>query len=56
MAYTKFLFSKKRAAEALSVSLRTIDYLIATKRLAVTRIGKRVLIPRKALEQFARRG
>jgi excisionase family DNA binding protein len=50
----KFLFSKKQAAEALSVSLRTVDNLITTKRLLVTRIGKRVLIARTSLEQFAR--
>jgi len=51
---TSILVSKKQAAEALSVSLRTIENLIAQKRLAVTRIGKRVLIPRRALEQLAR--
>jgi excisionase family DNA binding protein len=54
MAHTKFLFSKKQAAEALSVSLRTLDNLISKQRLSVTRVGKRVLIPREALEEFAR--
>lgn len=48
------LFSKQQAADALGVSLRTIDNLIATGQLKVTRIGKRVLISRETLEQFAR--
>jgi excisionase family DNA binding protein len=48
------LFSKRQAADALGISLRTIDNLIATRQLKVARIGKRVLIPRKAVEQFAR--
>jgi excisionase family DNA binding protein len=51
---TQILFSKKDAAEALGVSLRMIDHLIARKRLTATRIGRRVLIPRKALEELAR--
>jgi excisionase family DNA binding protein len=49
------LVSKKEAARVLSVSLRTIDNLIAAKELAVRRLGRRCLIPRRALEEFARR-
>jgi len=49
------LVSKKEAARVLSVSLRTIDNLIAAKELAVRRLGRRCLIPRTALEAFARR-
>jgi len=49
------LVSKRKAAEALSVSLRTVDNLIASKELAVRRVGRRCLIPRRALEDFARR-
>lgn len=48
------LVSKRNAARQLSVSLRTIDNLIAFKEIRVRRIGRRVLIPRKALEEFAR--
>jgi len=36
------------------VCLRTVDKLIAEKKLPVRRIGKRVLIPRAALEKFAK--
>jgi len=39
------LADKKQAAEALNVSLRTIDNLVARGELRVTRIGRRVLIP-----------
>jgi len=49
------LISKKEAARLLSLSLRTIDNLIARKQLAARRIGRRVLISRQELEKFARR-
>jgi excisionase family DNA binding protein len=48
------LISKRDAAKALSISLRTLDYLIASKELAVRRVGRRCLIARKSLEEFAR--
>jgi excisionase family DNA binding protein len=44
--------SKHDAAQMLGVSLRTIDRLIALKELQVRRLGRRVLIPRIALESF----
>ena len=52
---TKILVDKKTAAHLLSVSLRTIDNLVASKALPVRHIGRRALIPRAALENFARR-
>ncbi|HUJ95785.1 MAG TPA: helix-turn-helix domain-containing protein [Terriglobales bacterium] len=54
MNNSKLLYSKRQAAEILSLSLRTVDNLIATKRLVVRRIGKRVLVPKEALEELAR--
>jgi len=50
----RVLLTKRDAAFALSVSLRTIDSLIAGGELKTTRIGRRRLIPRRALEIFAR--
>ena len=50
----QILLSKRDSARLLSVSLRTVDNLIAHKRLVVRRVGRRVLIPRRALEEFAR--
>ena len=49
------LVDKRTAARLLSLSLRTVDNLIAQRELPVRRVGRRVLIPRKALENFARR-
>jgi excisionase family DNA binding protein len=51
----KLLCSKKETADALGVSLRTIDNLIAQKELKVVRCGRRVLIPVSEHERFARR-
>jgi excisionase family DNA binding protein len=51
----QILISKRDAAKALSISLRTLDNLIAAKQLTVRRVGRRCLIPRTALEAFARR-
>ena len=49
----QILFSKRQAAQTLSISLRTLDKLIVLKRLPVHRIGRRVLISRSAIERFA---
>ena len=48
------LVDKKTAAFLLSISLRTLEYLIARKEIGVRKIGRRCLISRKDLERFAR--
>lgn len=53
--FPTLLFSQKEAARILGVSLRTLQNLVATKRIPVRRIGRRALIHRKDLEAFARR-
>lgn len=50
---TKLLFSKREAAQRLSISIRTLENLLATKELEARRIGRRVLIPAAVLESFA---
>jgi excisionase family DNA binding protein len=55
METTKLLYTRKEAAQCLSLSVRTVDTLTATKQLPTRRIGRRVLIPAHALAQFARR-
>jgi excisionase family DNA binding protein len=50
----QILLGKREAARMLSLSVRTVDNLIAQKRLLVRRVGRRVLISRRALEEFAR--
>ena len=46
------LVSRREAATLLSVSVRTLDTLIANKEIVVRRVGRRVLIPRRALSDF----
>lgn len=51
----QILVSRREAANALSISIRKLDYLIAAREIQVKRIGRRCLIPRRSLEEFARR-
>ena len=51
----QLLIGRREAAEALGICLRQLDYMIERGELPVRRIGRRVLIPRAALEQFVRR-
>lgn len=51
----RLLYSKKEAAQMLSVSIRQIDYFIAMKELIPRRLGKRVLISSQTLQEFSRR-
>jgi len=51
----KILYGRREAAAILSISLRTLDGLVAAKQLPVRRVGRRTLFPRQALEAFARR-
>jgi excisionase family DNA binding protein len=47
------LNTRKDAARQLSISVRSIDYLIAEGRIRAKRIGGRVLITTKELYRFA---
>jgi excisionase family DNA binding protein len=51
---SKLLYSKHDAARLLSVSLRTVDYLISSKQLPVRRVGSRTLIAGRDLDLFIR--
>jgi hypothetical protein len=53
-ADSKLLVSRKAAAAIVSLSLRKIDGLLASKQLPFRKIGTRTLIPLSALRQFAR--
>jgi len=50
----KVLYTKREAAHLLSISLRSLDYLIFSQQLPARRIGRRVLLHRDSIEQFAR--
>lgn len=48
--------SKAQAAQALGVSVRTIDNCIAQQKIRVLRIGRRVLVPMNSIEAALKRG
>jgi hypothetical protein len=50
----KLLVSRNVAAEMLSISVRSVDYMIAARRLSTRRIANRVLIPTDEIRKFAR--
>lgn len=50
----RLLYDRKNAARQLSISLRSLDYLIAARKFNTRRIGKKVLIPHGELVRFAR--
>lgn len=50
----KLLYSRRDTAEALSLSVRSIDYLISSGRLSIRRVGGKILVPATAIRQFAR--
>jgi excisionase family DNA binding protein len=51
----KMLYTRQEAAEALSLSIRTIDSLTANQELRVVRVGSSVRIPVESLRAFMRR-
>lgn len=50
----RLLYPRQEAAYVLGISVRSLDYLIAGKRIRAQRIAKRVLIHARELERFAR--
>jgi excisionase family DNA binding protein len=51
---TRILYDRKEAARQLSISVRSLDYLIAAKKLNTRRLGKKVMIPHAELIRFSR--
>jgi excisionase family DNA binding protein len=50
----RLLVNRRNAAQYLSISQRSLDYLLANGDLNVRRIGTRVLIPISELQRYAR--
>jgi excisionase family DNA binding protein len=50
----KLLYSRRDTAETLSLSIRSVDYLITSGRLPARRVGGKILIPASAVRRFAR--
>lgn len=53
MTETRLLYDRKEAARQLSISVRSLDYLIAGKQLETRRIGRKVLVTRASLVQYS---
>jgi excisionase family DNA binding protein len=49
----ELVVTRGEAAEALRLSVRTVDKLLAAGQLSARRVGRRVLIPRSEIERFA---
>jgi excisionase family DNA binding protein len=51
--FEKFFHSRKEAACALAISVRSIDYLISEQKLRTHRFKRRVLIPSEDVKRVA---
>jgi len=49
----RLLYDRKTAARLLSISVRSLDYIIAAKGLETRRIGRKVLVTRASLIRYA---
>lgn len=50
---TRLLYDRKTAARLLSISVRSLDYIIAAKGLDTRRIGRKVLVTHASLVRYA---
>ncbi len=50
---TRLLYDRREAARQLSISVRSLDYIIAAKGLETRRIGRKVLVTRASLMRYA---
>lgn len=51
---TKLLYDRKSAAFVLSISVRSLDYLIGNKQLNAVRLGRKVMLTHAELAKFCR--
>jgi hypothetical protein len=49
----RMLYDRKEAARQLSISVRSLDYLIGGRELETRRIGKKVLITHASLVRYS---
>ena len=52
----KIGYSKREAAAATSLSVRSIDYLLSRRILHGVKIGKRVIVSAKSLQKLVEKG
>lgn len=55
-AIEPLLYDRKTAAKLLSLSVRSIDYMVQSGKLGHRRIGARVLIPASQVRRMAETG
>lgn len=55
MSQEPIFVGKREASALLGVSVRTIENLLRNGELVARRIGRRIVIPRQALIEFAKR-
>jgi excisionase family DNA binding protein len=53
MNTSRLLYSRREAAQLLSLSLRTVDHLISEHELTIRKVGKRVLVQADSLKEYA---
>jgi excisionase family DNA binding protein len=51
----RILENKGGAANLLSISVRSLERLIAAKELKVVRLSRRVMVSRRSLDEWARK-
>lgn len=49
----RLLYDRKTAARMLSISVRSLDYIIAAKGFDTRRIGRKVLVTHASLVRYA---
>jgi excisionase family DNA binding protein len=54
--FSPLLVSRNAAAKLLGLCVRSVDWLISSHRLPSTKIGRRTMIPTRALREFAASG
>ena len=50
---SRLLYDRKEAARQLSISVRSLDYIISAKGLDTRRRGRKVLVTRASLRRYA---
>ena len=50
---SQLLFNKKETAAMLGLSVRSVEYLLASRELDYRKIGRKTLIPKATLVRFA---
>jgi hypothetical protein len=55
-ALEPLLYNRQTTAQLLSISVRSVDYMITTGKLKSRHIGARVLVPAAAVRKMAESG